>query len=99
MRKSIVCLAALLAGAAFAHEAMVTVEYADGSREVRTMPLREAEKGLLEWRLPRAELKLTERGVVRRRESTFDGGAHVLFTYSRSDLKRYVDGASEVSHG
>lgn len=59
-----------------------------------------ASKVYSDFGIPRNLLReLAERGVVRRRESTFDGGANVLFTYSRSDLKRYVDGASEVSHG
>lgn len=59
-----------------------------------------ASKVYSDFGIPRNLLReLAERGVVRRRESAFDGGANVLFTYSRSDLKRYVDGASEVSHG
>ena len=65
--KAFLAVAALVSGlTAFAHEATVTVEYEDGSRDVRTMPLRESERGLLEWRLTRAELKLAGRGAVRR---------------------------------
>ena len=52
-----------------------------------------ASKVYAEFGIPRNLLRdLADRGIVTRRASSFDGGANVLYTYSRSDLKRYLDG-------
>lgn len=56
-----------------------------------------ASKVYAEFGVPRNLLRdLADRGIVARRASSFDGGANVLYTYSRADLARYMNG--EVSN-
>ena len=60
--KAILCIASV---PAFAHEAEVVVTYASGRIDARRMPLVEKSKGVLEWRLSRADLAPEANGPVR----------------------------------